>query len=231
VLQRESRRPLRGDEAARRALYGKSNASGCRATASRPDLCFDPEIRAFDSSLTLQHSAGKTGERNDDISDDDSNARIIHTARATATYRIIAYRFETGHTPALGFGAVGPMPFPWSSSRRPATAVLAKFPRTCLLTRTRDGLQSPCPRKTYWVSTSAPVRPSPAHSRPPRSPARPHPRYRPAPPALRPHECRAPGSLRPCSPSGWRRATPLTVPSSLHPEEVTPCFAPASFSC
>src|SRR5262249_34134795 len=61
---------------------------------------FDLESRAFEPSLSLQESAGKILDENDGISDDDLNARIIHTAQTTGTYRIYVSSFQPGQSGA-----------------------------------------------------------------------------------------------------------------------------------
>jgi tetratricopeptide (TPR) repeat protein len=60
----------------------------------------DLESRAFAPSLDLQDSTGKALDGNDGISDDDLNARIIHTAQTTGTYRIYVSSFRPGQSGA-----------------------------------------------------------------------------------------------------------------------------------
>jgi hypothetical protein len=61
---------------------------------------FDLESRAFEPSLDLQDSTGKTLDGNDGISDDDLNARIIYTFQTTGTYRIYVSSFQPGQSGA-----------------------------------------------------------------------------------------------------------------------------------
>jgi hypothetical protein len=54
----------------------------------------DVEIKAVDTFLKLQDAKGKLLAKNDDISPDNQNSRIMFTAPADGVYRIVATSFE-----------------------------------------------------------------------------------------------------------------------------------------
>jgi hypothetical protein len=58
----------------------------------------DLEGDAFDAFLALEDAAGKLLAENDDISPDNRNSRLVFTAKADGSYRIVATSFQEAGT-------------------------------------------------------------------------------------------------------------------------------------